>query len=296
MNMHFKEDTSKPENRVNITLFHLLMIQEIETFIKSKLGLPVGALIYPSSNLIIEDITSPDRPDYVVVCGKKEIGYIEVELGIEDKEQLDRFRTKQNLPVYSIVGKKNYNEGDLTLEEIHQYIQGIKSPFVNSQKGKSIELFERLVEHYIIDGKFNENKRAPISDAIRKSAIIQGLFDYFGSDKIIENSKPMRGKLLLDTISDSGFSIRVYSDKARRSSLALMSRSKGADILQFPSGEKLNKYLPKKLEVNLSYCNLISNLGDDGIFTLEENKKATLRIKTVEEHLPEFFQIIEKLM
>jgi hypothetical protein len=49
--IHSKEDTSKPENRVNLTLFHLLILDKLRNFIQNKLGLPLDSVISPSPNL-----------------------------------------------------------------------------------------------------------------------------------------------------------------------------------------------------------------------------------------------------
>jgi hypothetical protein len=91
--MHYKEDTSKPENRVNITLFHLLMINDLRGFIFSKLQLDDGCIIYPAPNLETEEFATTDRPDFKIEKNGQLVGYIEVELG-KDIEQVKKYDSK----------------------------------------------------------------------------------------------------------------------------------------------------------------------------------------------------------
>ncbi len=64
--LHFKEDTSKPENRVNISLFHLLMVNDVKNFIFSKLNLHPECVVYPAPNLVTEEFAITDRPDFKI--------------------------------------------------------------------------------------------------------------------------------------------------------------------------------------------------------------------------------------
>lgn len=228
--MHFKEDLSKPENRINLALFHLLMVPEIDEYIKTKFHLPRESCIYPSANLIIDNLKTSNRPDFEVICSGKKIGYIEVELGSENKEQLNNYR-KQPLPVYSIVGKNYYNQGNLTLQDIYNFVQTIKENYDHTQTRLSINLLENLIKYYVIEGNFNENKRTQISSSMRETIIIKELFNYFGTENIIEAASPQPGKILLDTVSEGGFSIRVYSSVASNKSLSLMNRRSGQSMI-----------------------------------------------------------------
>jgi hypothetical protein len=179
--MHFKEDTSKPENRVNITLFHLFMVDEIKQFVVSKLGLDNDCVIYPAPNLETEEFDTLDRPDYKIEVDGKLIGYIEVELG-KDIEQVEKYKrkSKDDVEVYSIFGKIS-DGGDLSLEEIYYHLLNIQNDISrNVQKYWSVELLVRLIKYYVIDGNFNSNnKRTTISDKMKNSEIITQLYDYF---------------------------------------------------------------------------------------------------------------------
>lgn len=87
--IHFKEDTAKPENRVNLTFFHLLMYDEFSDYVNDKIKIDKDAVIYPSPNLVVEEFNSPKRPDFVIKNDNQTIGYIEVELGRENQKQLN---------------------------------------------------------------------------------------------------------------------------------------------------------------------------------------------------------------
>ena len=107
------EDISKPENRINLSLFGLFLINDFRTWILEKLGLPTDAVIFPSVNL-----KGGIRPDFAVHnLDDKPIAYIEVEID-KDFGQLQNFRNLLDVPVFSIWGKKEYN-GDLNLVEIY---------------------------------------------------------------------------------------------------------------------------------------------------------------------------------
>lgn len=293
-NMHIKEDTSKPENRVNITLFHLLMNEQFAEYFKNKLMLPSNSIIYPSSNLVIEEFLSSMRPDFVIKLGEKVVGHIEVELGGENTAQINNYRNSTGLPVYSVVGKSECG-GDLSLEELYVFIKNLSIPEY-SQIGKSFELFSRLVLHYCINGNFYDNKRALISDKMRSSPIIRKLFDYFGGEKILENASCERGKLMIDTVKDGGFSLRVYSINTGSHGLSIMNQTGGRPAIYFPSYEKLRKYLPVDEGFCSEYSDLILQLGFKEIYHIGETEKARLPIDLVEKNLEKFFDVINKVL
>jgi hypothetical protein len=291
--MHIKEDTSKPENRVNITLFHLLMNERFDIYFKEKLKLPLDSIIYPSSNLIIEEFQSSMRPDFVIKVGDNVIGHIEVELGGENSAQMKNYRNSTGLPVYSIVGKSEFG-GDLSLEELYVFIKNLSVPEY-SQAGKSFELLSRLILHYCINGNFNDNKRTIISDKMRASNIIRRLYEYFGTEKILENSSCERGKLMIDTVKEGGFSIRVFSINTGSHGLSIMNQRGGRPAIYFPSHAKLIKYLPADEELCNEYSNLILSLGFKEMYHLGESEQARLPLELVEKNLEKFFNIIEKI-
>lgn len=296
--IHIHEDTSKPENRVNLTLFHLLMIDEVNVFIKNKLNISEDSVIYPSPNLSVEEFDVCGRPDFLIKSNNQTIGYIEVELGREDSEQITRYRRNENVTVYSIVGKKDYNEGNLTLDEIYDFIEGIKIRYLNTQKYYSVQLFQKLIEYYIHQNNFKLGyKPVILSDKMRSSFIVDYFYKYFGEEKILENEKAEPGKIMFNTRGENGFSLRVYSKESKvDKSLSLMNRSGGRHEINFPSKIKLYKYLPySKNEVD-NYINFIASLGARDILTNGEKGFAHLPLNVVEKNIEKFCELINELM
>lgn len=295
--MHFKEDTSKPENRVNITLFHLLMIDDVRNYIVSKLRLSNNCVIYPAPNLETEEFHTLDRPDYKIEENGKLTGYIEVELG-KDIEQVEKYKrkSKEDVEVYSIFGKIS-DGGDLSLEEIYYHLLEIQKIVPrNVQKYWSVELLLRLIKYYVIDGNFNSNnKRTTISDKMRSSEIISQLYNYFGEDKIKDGGSIERGKVLLNTVGKGGFSLRVYSRHSSDNSFSLMNRTGGGEAIYFPSYIKLQKYIDDKDFVE-RYTDLLISLGCTDIKHRTEKQRASLNIRTVENNMNEICSVVGQLL
>ncbi|MBI5403381.1 MAG: hypothetical protein HY959_08250 [Ignavibacteriae bacterium] len=297
-NIHIHEDTSKPENRVNLTLFHLLMIDEVNGFIKKRLGIPSESLLYPSPNLSVEEFDVCGRPDFVINLNNQTIGYIEVELGREDIEQITRYRKIETAKVFSVVGKKDYNEGNLALDEIYNHLQMIKEKYENTQKYYSIRLFEKLIEYYIIQNNFKINsKSVNLSDKMRNSFIVDYFYKYFGEERILENEKAESGKVMFNTRGENGFSLRIYSRESKvDKSLSLMNRSGGRHEINFPSKIKLYKYLPYDKAGVDSYVNFIASLGAKDILVNGEKGFVHLPLNIVEKNIDKFCELISKLM
>lgn len=308
--IYYKEDTSKPENRTNLALFSILMIPEIHSFVCDRLKLPKDVIIFPCPNLAEEEFNSRQRPDF---CIKKsypftsqEIGYIEVELGKEDQAQLQGYRTELNTPIYSIVGKKNYFEngrrGILSLEEIYDLASEIKRSYSNTQQCASLELFCSLVKYYVIDGNFHSStKRTDISETTLSSRLIKEIYNYFGKDNILRNTRPKHGKILLNACGGQyGFSLRVYCTKTqttKNGGFSLMHRTTSKPkITKFPSLRKLRKYFPDKEEETKYFADIIAQLGAEEIYHLKEKELAELPIKMVEENFGRIGDAIRKFL
>jgi hypothetical protein len=297
--MHFKEDTSKPENRTNLALLSIFQINEVRSFFLGKLKLSDKCLIYPSPNLENEEFSTSLRPDFVIKnIEGEEVGYVEVELGPENNSQIKNYEANiKNCKVYSIVGKRNYSPSALSLEELYNYITGIIDKYSLTQKGVSLDLFCMLVKYYVIDGNYKTNiSRAGLSKEMYSSILIQKVFSKFGDDTIIKaGGRLIPGKLKIDTISKNGFSLRVFSRKSTSRSLSLMSRSKGCDVIDFPSLKKLKKYIPHREEECARYAKLISNLGDKDILHIDKSQKAHLSLRVVENNFDKFADLIRGL-
>jgi hypothetical protein len=281
------------------------MIPEIHSFVCDSLGLPHSVILLPSPNLVTEEFGSTMRPDFMVARlyprPKEAVGYIEVELGREDETQVQRYNAELKPPIYSIVGRKDYREnggrGDLSLEEIYRVALEIGESCLNTQKHASLDLFCSLVKHYVINGNFNaSNKRCNLSEEMLNSPLIQRVISYYGESTISECGRIERGKILLDTIAEKGFSFKVYCRESGNNQFSLMSRTSGRNEITFPSLCKLKKYFPRKAEETALFAKIIADLGDDEIYDLGERKRARLPIKTVEEHFEKIGDVLKRFI
>ena len=241
-----REDIAKPENRVNLALFHLQMDDVFHKWFCEKLGLPNSAVIYPTENL------SGDRPDFIVKVANKIIGYVEVELGDENKSQLSSYRYKYEnatTKIFSITGK-SIHSSDLSLEEISLHLsdKSNKSNFLsNKQKVLSAQYLIKLIETYS-----NNNisySRNPVSEEVLNRPFVNKLLDTLADYRPDVNQKrAIPGNYYCDTNSPKGFSFRVYSSEStlQTKSISLLSITKGGDLITFLSAEKYREYLNHK--------------------------------------------------
>jgi hypothetical protein len=298
-NIHFKEDTSKPENRVNLSLFHLLMNGDFKNFIFSKLQLEGDSVIYPAPNLVTGEFVTTDRPDFKIKRNDKLFGYIEVELG-KDISQVFKYdqNTASDVKIYSIFGKQSYG-GDLSLEEIYYYLKSKQLDLSkNSQDFWSFDLMLSLIKYYVIEGNYKpNNKRTSISEAMRNSFLINAIYEGIESRYILDkkSDKPERGKILLNTVGKNGFSIRVYSRKSNSNSCSLMNRTGGRNTIYFPSYKKMKEYITNNEFVE-QYAKLLESLGCTDIKVIDNNEKTSLEIKRVEDNIGEFISCIKLLL
>ncbi len=300
--IHLLEDLSKPENRTNWALLAILQLSEIKALICQKFNLPSSILISPAQNLKIENLVTTQRPDFKITTTLHgdPSSYIEVELGSENKEQIRRYKKDAKVPIYSIVGKdKDVSDCECTaisLEELSEEARKIQVKYLERQESVSLELFCGLVEHYITRGSFDPtNKRTSISDKMRESTVIRFFLDYLGEENFIDSGKCKAGKFLLDTVTENGFSLRVYSRESSSNSLSIMARSGGRAEIIFPSFIKLKKYLPYKLEPLGSYVELLEKLGASEIRHIKEKERTSLSLNIVESNLKSLADCINRL-
>ena len=73
------EDLSKPENRINVALFELLMLCPFRTWLLDRLCQPQNAVMYPTASVAVDARWL--RPDFVVRDGPtlETLAWIEVE-------------------------------------------------------------------------------------------------------------------------------------------------------------------------------------------------------------------------
>ncbi|MCF7792823.1 MAG: hypothetical protein K9N09_02565 [Candidatus Cloacimonetes bacterium] len=284
------EDISKPENRINLSLFSLFLIDDFRSWFLEQFDLPQDSVIFPSTNL-----KGGIRPDFAVNNKEdKPIAYIEVEIGREDIGQLQNFRSMLNVPVFSVCGKKEH-EGHLSLLEIYDKLNEVKEKIKSKQFNKNFAVYETLIYENVLSYGRERYKSTTISDEMRNSFLIQNLMDHLEIHEDV--GRTMRpGEFLLETKKEFGFSLRIYSRESKiRNSLSIMARSGGRPRIIFPSKEKLEKYLPsyKQPAIN-ELCNFLKRFGYH-IDTLPERSQARIDINLVEGNIDKFIAILEKL-
>lgn len=298
--MHIHEDTAKPENRTNLALLGILQIGEIREHLLSTFDLPADSLISPCPDLRVEEFSAGTlRPDFVV-RGPADVirAYVEAELGPEDAEQMARYRESCAAPVFSIVGRSSYHPGDLSLESLRALARRLQNSLPGTQNSVSLELFCKLVEHYVIRGNYRgATRRAALSEKMLSTTLVRLIYDSFGPDRIVGAGRPaMRGRLLLDTVKEGGLSVRLYSTETGRQGFSVMNRTSGRPYCEFPSRAKLVKYFPFRLAAADRYAGLVASEGADEVLQLDERRRACLPIEVVEAHFPAFARAIEDLM
>lgn len=284
------EDISKPENRINLAIFNLQIYNPFHNWFFKKLNLNPNGIIYPTKN------SEGNRPDYIIRLNDKIIGYIEVECG-DDPEQINRFKSifeKNERKVYSILGKKEY-KGDLSLEEISIFLKNEISNVKNPQTIVSIIYLIKLIKISIENKALN--KRANVSDKMLRNPFVSKLLNLLKNiDKVQERSKPVPGYIYYDTVSEGGFSLKIYSPIGSKKQISLFNISGGRDYINFQSEDKYREYLKDReenvLQEWISFIKLRLNLR---IGKIERNKKTSTSINVVFNNIDEMCEIIKKL-
>lgn len=284
------EDISKPENRVNLALFHLQMIPEFHDWFCDKLKISTASIIYPVQNV------GSGRPDYVVKIGNNTIGYIEVELGGENASQLNNYNFMlKGHKVFSITGFPTGKE-DLSLQEISKYITKLIFEIPNTQAKISLQYLSKLIDNFI--NPSTQNSRQPVSDKVLANPFVNEFLESLVAYKPGTNiTKPTPGYYYIDTVQTEGFSFRVYSRKSTSRSLSLLSISGGRSEITFLSATKYRKYLEHKNEKDVeSFFELIVTKLKAPILGLGESNRVNVPISLVQVNLHELVEKITHLI
>lgn len=244
-----KEDTSKPENRINLALFSLMQQDWFREWILHRLCLPADAVVYPSTD------KHSRRPDFKVEYDGSEVAMIEVELGTNSRQAED-YR-KQFDVVKTIWGKKK-DGGDLSLEEIAELLEEPRC--LSLQTRFNVRHLSKLIEEGLREHS-SSRERANVSKEMWEHSLVVALRDRLGERLESTTSRVRIGHLKVDAVGKEGFALKVNRrDKAGDVSLIAIGR--GAHLI-FPSREKLNRCLPNhRAEVDV-YMSLITTMGCD---------------------------------
>ena len=277
--MFVREDLGKSENRVNVALFAMMQQDWFRKWFLTKLDLPTDAVVYPPKNV------NGYRPDLKAVSHDNcTLAWIEVELGT-DESQADDYKNAFCDPVKTVWGKRG-DCGDLSLEEIAEYLEACPSKDLSPQEAVNTDYLYKVIQDGL-DGHKGSSGRARLSDKMRKHRLVVGLEELLGDRLRFEygNQPPTDGYFKADTTgsgetNNQGFSLRVHSEKATNKTLAVMSISAGRKKVYFPSLVKLKKYLPEQLDAVECYASLLLRMGLD-ISKCSEGMRPSLPLCTV---------------
>lgn len=316
--IHVREDTAKPENRTNLAFFSILMIDEMHDFVCESLGLHKDVVICPCPNLVSGEFVnitpSVDalkangafafgRPDFKVVrtLGDpkgSELAYIEVELGPQDDAQVCRYRAFGK-HVYSIVGKRDMvgpGSGDISLQDIADKAR-VLIDNGQRQRDASLRLFVDLVEYYIDKGMFRPSlHRQDVSEKVMNSPLIQALATCLGASTFCVG-KSQRGKLLLNTIKENGFSLRIYTHGSING-ISLLCQTAGRPTIYFPTYAKLARMFPYRSSAVEAFVDCVARtLGAGSDARLGgERQRIGVAYETVMANIAPLCKVIEQMM
>ena len=293
-NIFVREDIAKPENRFNLALFHLQIDEDFHKWFCQKLNIPENSVIYPTENL------EGDRPDFIIKDGHKTIGYIEVELGDENKAQLNSYRHKyenNNVHIFSISGK-TIQKSDLSLEEIKNHLFKKLETINTSQKVLSVKYLIKLIDTY--SNNYQTYSRSPVSNEMLERPFINKLLEALIDFKPNGNqNKAIPGTYYCDTNSPKGFSFRVYSkeSKVQTKSISLLSITKGREYITFLSAEKYRIYLNhKENELVENWINFIKDTLKLPVHKLSFNQRLEAELSSVDQHMEKLVAAIIPLI
>ena len=236
-----REHVTAPENRLNLALFAMLNVDAFRVWFLSRLALPDDSVVFPPQNV------AGGRPDFVIVKpGESVLGWIEVELGLPDGPQLDRYRSTLGGRVICIAGSGGDALGPdyLELREIAEQVRPMR-PMLIAQQQRSAEVLLRLID--LLAGKTQSWDYVDPDDRVKRQPLVAALAERL-PDQIISGTPPLpQGKILLSTTTQKGWTLRVYSHASRtnRSFSVMWNPAIGRGVVRVPSQARLSRYLPK---------------------------------------------------
>lgn len=243
------EDTSKPENRVNLAIFSLMQQDWFREWLLEGLSLPSDAVVYPPANVVSR------RPDLKVVRDGSQLAVIEVELGT-NAAQAEDYR-QQFGETKTIWGTAN-SGGDLSLEEIAEFIAQPRD--LSPQTTINVQHLAKLIEEGLL-GHSSSGGRNHVSEKMWDHPLVFALRVRLGDRLEATTNRVGIGYLKADTVGKEGFSLKV-NRRDKGGDVALVSITGGAHLI-FPSRTKLNRCLPNHQAEVDPYLSLITTMGCD---------------------------------
>ena len=256
------EDLSKPENRINLAIFSLMMYEPFRRFMQRKLRLPDNSVLYPPTNSAND--AGGGRPDFEIKAADTDttLAWIEVELMTANEAQFSRYRAMLGgLPLLTIYGRAG-SGADLSLEEIASFARS-HSGEPHPQLRFNLAHLAKLIDEGLAGRHGIALPTAPVSAHVRELPFVTGLVSRLGAVNF-EIGTPMRpGEIRANTRGADGFSLRVYTRVATEKSVSVLNITGGRPEVYFQSAAKMNRYLPTKGDSTERLSAFVHGLGGD---------------------------------
>lgn len=248
------EDTSKPENRVNLALFSLMQQNWFREWFLGKLDLPLDSILYPPTN------ERGVRPDLKVETPDDctSLAWIEIELGT-NPGQVEDYSERYDEPIKAVWGRRS-DGGDLSLEEIREFLSE-RVGSLPPQKQMNVKHLGKLIKEGL-DGHSRSQTRSEVSEKMRAHPFVAGMTERLG-DKLKYTTRRINpGELKADAIEKEGFSLRAFSSVSTTGSVFLLNISGGSQQVKFPNKAWLEKYLPVHRSIAIEeYVAFLNGMG-----------------------------------
>ena len=261
-----REDLTKLENRINVSLFGLMAVDSVREWLLGKLELPTAAVVYPPMNLATE--TGSGRPDFVVRDPETNavLAWIEVECW-SNREQLAAYRRTYSERVIALWGKPG-PECELSLQEVGAFLDA-KLSAQSPQVRVSFAHLRGLIREIDDNGGSRASRTAAVGVEMKRSRLLMDLADVLGAKLyyFMEGEGPMpAGRIRVDTTDTAdnrGYSIGVYSPNTPKRRVSIMNRSGGRPAISFSSKAWLYYYLPGHRSLIDEWCDFAWKMGAD---------------------------------
>ena len=262
-----REHVQAPENRLNLALFALLNVPAFQAWFLRRLYLTDDSLVYPPQNV------AGGRPDLVAVHpGGRVLCWIEVELGPPDLAQLNTYRSTLAEPVRCIAGTATDDDDVIQLSEIADAVRQIQPRLAGQQRLNAQVLLDLIG---LLAGKSGTWNYADPGDGLKQEPLIAALVERL-SDQIIFDVPPLPpGKILLSTITQKGWTLRVHSraSKTDRSFSVMWNHALGRGVVRVPSQAWLSRYLPNG-NAATEYMDFLAQAFEVDVSGLRERQSA----------------------
>jgi hypothetical protein len=254
------EDSAKPENRINLSIFACCGIDLFRTWLAEQLGLPSTTVFYPPVNQ-----HPVGRPDFVAVNAGAVVGWIEVEVAKNEDQLAGYVAHFADERVFSVCG---VGESDLALVEIGRRAAEIEKQTIDLQSNWHLRHLSKLINHELSVGR-NSTPAVVLTAQARNrewvSALLSALSD-LGTKVQLEkvSGQVPPGVVRFNSRSSGGSGVSVKVRASRTSSgVAILFQRSSQPFVSLNSADHLNKYLPAQKAAVDALIALAARLGCD---------------------------------